>query len=106
MRRWTRPHHERAARGEKHPVLDFLFTYYSHRPARLERWHPGVGVVLAGPAARERLAWRGYAEVDGGVGVDPRVLTGAREGSARFILGLLTATASRRPRLNCFGLHE
>ena len=44
----TGPHRERARRGESHPVLDFLFTYYSHRPARLERWHPGPGIVLAG----------------------------------------------------------
>jgi hypothetical protein len=26
MRRWTGPHQERRSRGEKHPVLDFLFT--------------------------------------------------------------------------------
>ena len=25
---------------------DFLFTYYSQRPAALRRWHPGFGVVL------------------------------------------------------------
>ena len=30
---------------------DFLFSYYSHRPGRLERWHPGLGVVLAGDTA-------------------------------------------------------
>ena len=30
-----RGHLERARRGEKHPVEDFLFTYYSLRPARL-----------------------------------------------------------------------
>ena len=35
--------------------MDFLFTYYSHRPAQLRRWHPGVGLALAGEAARERL---------------------------------------------------
>ena len=31
----------------KHPVHDFLFTYYSFRPAQLRRWSPGYGVVLA-----------------------------------------------------------
>ena len=29
---WTGPHQARAARGEKHPVHDFLFTYYRFRP--------------------------------------------------------------------------
>ena len=32
VRKWTDPHQARAARGEKHPVYDFLFTYYSFRP--------------------------------------------------------------------------
>ena len=41
--RWTLPHRERRRRHEAHPVLDFLFTYYSHRPAQLEQWHPGPG---------------------------------------------------------------
>ena len=50
VRRFTGPHRERKQRGEAHPVLDFLFTYYSYRPARLEEWHPGPGVVLLGGA--------------------------------------------------------
>ncbi len=49
-------HTARARRGEKHPVEDFLFTYYSFRPAQLRRWHPGAGVALADAA--ERAAWR------------------------------------------------
>ena len=50
----TAEHRERAARGEKHPVWDFLFTYYSYAPAQLRRWHPGPGVQLA-DAGREFL---------------------------------------------------
>ena len=46
MERWTLPHRERRRRHEAHPVLDSLFTYYSHRPAQLEQWHPGPGVAL------------------------------------------------------------
>ena len=42
------PHLERRKSGEKHPVHDFLFTYYSYRPAQLRRWHPGYGVGLDG----------------------------------------------------------
>ena len=38
-------HLDRRRQGEKHPVHDFLFTYYSFRPAQLRRWTPGFGVV-------------------------------------------------------------
>src|SRR5215208_8343706 len=41
------PHLARRREGRKHPVHDFLFTYYSQRPAQLRRWHPGYGVALA-----------------------------------------------------------
>ena len=36
-------HLARRQRGVKHPVHDFLFTYYSFRPAQLRRWSPGFG---------------------------------------------------------------
>lgn len=106
MRRWTEPHRARKARGEPHPVLDFLFSYYSHRPSRLERWHPGIGVTLAGPAAREYLDHPGYTETEHGVAVDPDAFTPARRRTAEFALAVLSATAGRPARLGCFGLHE
>ena len=43
---WIQPHLARRRDGIKHPVHDFLFTYYSQRPAALRRWHPGFGVGL------------------------------------------------------------
>ncbi|WP_435155349.1 3-methyladenine DNA glycosylase [Amycolatopsis sacchari] len=104
MRRWTRPRQERRSRGEKHPVLDFLFEYYSYRPGHLERWHPGAGVVLAGG---ERFLERpGYVRVEGGVALDPAAFTEKKAQTARYFLALLEKTASRAPRLSCFGLHE
>ncbi|RCV47131.1 3-methyladenine DNA glycosylase, partial [Marinitenerispora sediminis] len=33
----TEGHLRRRERGVRHPVEDFLFEYYSHRPARLRR---------------------------------------------------------------------
>jgi hypothetical protein len=113
--RWVAPHLERRRRGRTHPVLDFLFTYYSEPPGRLRRWHPGVGVVLTGTAALERLAWPRYAEVAGadaegrrvrGVGLDlPAFLAKRGEGLA-VIADLLRATAGRPAQFGCFGLHE
>ncbi len=106
MARWVEPHQQRKAQGVKHPVLDFLFTYYSYRPTRLTRWHPGPDVVLAGPSADEYLEWSGYVSVPGGVTLDRAALTETRRASASFVVGLLRATESRAPRLGCFGLHE
>ena len=45
---WLAPHLARRRTGAAHPVEDFLFTYYSFRPAQLRRWHPGPYEVLAG----------------------------------------------------------
>ncbi|MDX3195834.1 3-methyladenine DNA glycosylase [Streptomyces sp. MN03-5084-2B] len=106
MRRWTGPHQQRRSRGEKHPVLDFLFTYYSYRPSHLERWQPGPGIALAGPAARRFLDRKGYLDSPDGVVLDPAGFGAGKVRTAEFVLGLLTATASRAPRLSCFGLHE
>ena len=41
------PYLERRRTGATHPVDDFLFSYYSFRPAQLRRWHPGYGIALA-----------------------------------------------------------
>jgi hypothetical protein len=93
-------HLDRARRGEEHPVEDFLFTYYSHRPARLRRWHPGVGTVLAGDAA-EYAALPGYVTAPDGV-----TATARRPETVEWVRGLLAATAGRPAQLGCFGLHE
>jgi hypothetical protein len=113
--RWVAPHLDRRRRGRSHPVLDFLFTYYSEPPGRLRRWHPGAGFALGGEAARDRLAWPRYAEVDGaddagrptrGVGIDLPAFLAARGEGLRRIADLLRATASRPASFGCFGLHE
>jgi hypothetical protein len=103
--RWTVPHRERRRRGEAHPVLDFLFTYYSHRPAALERWHPGPGVALRD--ADELATAPGHVRrPDGTVALDPAALPDRHRTTAAFVRRLLVATAARPPRLSCFGLHE
>jgi hypothetical protein len=104
VRQWTDPVRERRSSGTRHPVLDFLFTYYSHRPSKLRRWHPGPGVVLTGPAAREYLRWPVYREVPDGVTLGP--LPESRKETVLFVRRLLTATANRTPWFGCFGLHE
>ncbi|MCZ2859072.1 3-methyladenine DNA glycosylase [Blastococcus sp. VKM Ac-2987] len=104
---WTGPHAARRRAGVAHPVLDFLFTYYSETPGRLARWHPGVGFALAGPAARERLDWPFHtARADGAVGIDPAAFLAARGEVVARVAHLLRATAGRPAQFGCFGLHE
>jgi hypothetical protein len=95
------PHLARRGSAVKHPVHDFLFTYYSQRPAQLRRWHPGYGVALGGAA--EYAGLKGY-------GADPVSVTTEYVASQRPLLEslhrLLAATASRAPTYGCLGLHE
>lgn len=104
----TRAHRERSARGERHPVEDFLFTYYSYKPALLRRWHPGEGIELADAAESPRAAWRSYVAGD-----EPRSLivdgAGFRAEKGALIANIgriLRATAGRGGSFGCFGLHE
>ncbi|WP_404383934.1 3-methyladenine DNA glycosylase [Knoellia locipacati] len=102
----TAGHRSRRARGEAHPVEDFLFSYYSTTPAQLRRWHPGVGVRLDGAATLERAGWKHYRVVGDGVEVDVDAFLAARGRAVEFVGRLLSATAARPARLGCFGLHE
>jgi hypothetical protein len=96
-------HLARRSSGEPHPVEDFLFTYYSYRPAALRRWHPGPGVLLRGgsPLARRR----GYRTRSDGVSLDPAHVAGKLD-RVRWVRDLLAATADRTPSFGCLGLHE
>jgi hypothetical protein len=115
---WVQPHLERRRRGVAHPVHDFLFGYYSQRPAALRRWHPGYGVTLLD--APEYADVKGYARVvpqeehssGAKTGAEPVGLSvsAAHLASQRPLIEgirrLLVATASRPAALGCFGLHE
>ncbi len=77
---WVTPHLERRRQGLPHPVEDFLFTYYSQRPAALRRWHPGYGVALAGPAAEDYRGLKGYGVSTGSTDRDGSTPGPARPG--------------------------
>jgi hypothetical protein len=99
---WITPRLERRRQGQRHPVDDFLFDYYSWRPAQLARWHPGAGVLLTGDVAQFGDL-RGYQVDDDGARVDPAALPTE---VMRACLRLMEATASRPPAYACFGRHE
>jgi hypothetical protein len=102
----TTGHLRRREGGRRHPVEDFLFTYYSHRPAQLRRWHPGPGVVLEGAAGLPRASWRFYRAEGDGVVLDTDAFLGSRGETVDFVSRLVRATAARQAQFGCFGLHE
>ncbi len=119
VRRYADPYLARRSAGRKHPVEDFLFTYYTQKPGQLLRWHPGAGVVLSGPGTAERAAWKYYRAADDGelaaaglrpgaaaVTVDVGAFLRERREALQFAGIILAGTAARPAQFGCFGLHE
>lgn len=119
VRHYADPYLARRSAGHKHPVEDFLFTYYTQKPGQLMRWHPGAGTFLTGPAAADRLTWKYYRAVtarektDAGLPADSTAVTvdtaaflSARQEAVTFAQIILTRTAARPAQFGCFGLHE
>jgi len=93
----------RRSRGEKHPVSDFLFEYYSHRPARLLEWQPGAFIGLENAVDDFREGYRS----DGNVTRLDLVSECERRRSAlEFVRRLQEAIVSRPRSFACYGLHE
>ncbi|WP_370872267.1 3-methyladenine DNA glycosylase [Arthrobacter bambusae] len=119
VERYAKPYLARRSAGEKHPVEDFLFTYYTQKPGQLLRWHPGDGGVLSGPKAAERAGWKYYRVLDDGalaaaglpagtvaVTFDRSRFVADRTEAIRFAGIILAGTVARPAQFGCFGLHE
>ncbi len=102
----TQCHRARREDGRKHPVEDFLFTYYSHKPSALRRWHPGPGVVLQDAGSEARAGSRFYRTVGVDLTLDVDAFVEARRPTISFVRELLTRTLDRPAHLGCLGLHE
>lgn len=107
----TAGHRARRSRGERHPVWDFMFSYYPVTPGKLRRWNPGAGVTLVaddgevpgqGSTLHETVAPDGRRLWS----LDTAALGARRAESFRYIHRLLSATAGRDARFSCFGMHE
>jgi len=89
----------RRALGEKHPVWDFLFTYYSFSPGKLMTWCPAMeesqhSVQRDADPSFETTTWEWPA-------LPERI---RRE--AAWIAQLCENIVGRPPRFACHGLHE
>ncbi|MBX9579981.1 MAG: 3-methyladenine DNA glycosylase [Gemmataceae bacterium] len=105
MRPWADDRTRRTSRQEKHPVHDFLFEYYSFRPAHLLRWTPGAEVVLEG-ATPDELGWAGFEPASGGLVLPAVAFPRQRVGYLRWAVDYLDAVGGREPSFGCLGLHE
>jgi len=117
--RYADPYLARRSAGQKHPVEDFLFTYYTQKPGQLKRWHPGAGTVLTGGVAAVRAGWKHYRTLDDGelaalglaagstaVTFDRAAFLADRKEAVTFAGIILRGTAARPAQFGCFGLHE
>jgi hypothetical protein len=102
---WISPYLERKSRRATHPVHDFLFQYYSFRPAQLARWSPGPSVVLEADRA-EDLPGSAQSWEPAGVGWRLVPFPEARREYLTWTANFLEATATRERNFYCFGLHE
>lgn len=123
--RYALPFARRRERGEKHPVEDFLFTYYTLKPGQFMRWHPGAGTILLDAA--DRAGWKFYrpateaelveagveanrarqqGESRGAYLVDTAAFDEKRASAVDFTRIILGNTAAKPGFFGCFGLHE
>jgi hypothetical protein len=95
------PHAEaflaRRARGEKHPVWDFLFTYYSFSPGKLMTWMPSLREIThhASRITPNAANASHYPK-----------LTQRVQREANWIAQLCANMLGRPARFMCHGLHE
>jgi hypothetical protein len=97
-------HRKRRFIGDKHPVWDFFFEYYSFKTSHLLRWTPNLGEILEN--GEEFLELKGFSAVEGGVALEVSQFPRHRIASLRDALNILISTSQRPATHGCFGLHE
>jgi hypothetical protein len=101
---------QRRSREEKHPVHDFLFTYYNFSPAKLKQWLPPQGVTLeiAAPDLIEMPWLLKVPAIHTGdqFQLDVKAIKPHVKDLARWITTLCDNIQTRAPRFRCYGLHE
>ncbi len=101
---------DRRSRGTRHPVHDFLFTYYSFSPAKLKQWQPPLGVAIAVDSADlETFPWLQsprFLQENGTLRLDAQRFGSRERELAQWVALLCQRILSRAGRFSCFGLHE
>jgi hypothetical protein len=93
-------------RGFRHPVYDFLFTYYSFSRGQLLRWSPGTGILLEAKC-RDEIPWDAYfSQKNNYWHIDPVSFPEHRLPYLAWAIRYLQGIQNRSPAFHCFGLHE
>lgn len=104
--RWADDRVSRATVGIPDPVYDFLFTYYSFRPAYLKRWSPGPDIELQ-DAEPADLDWpNDFQRTPAGWMLPAVAFPEHRVPYLNWAITYLEQTTDRLPTFFCFGLHE
>lgn len=100
----------RRSRQEKHPVHDFLFTYYNFSPAKLKQWLPPLDTALEVTETdlidMPWLTGDRFLREENRIWLDESKLGSHTRDLARWIATLCEQVLARAPRFRCFGLHE
>ena len=104
---WT----ARRGRAQKHPVEDFLFTYYSFPPARLKQWLPPLGTrIELHPSDLQtfpHLETQPHLLIDDhSAALNPAALPEKTRQLAAWVASLCQRILDRPAHYRCFGLHE
>jgi len=101
---------KRRSVGDKHPVHDFLFTYYSFSPQKLKQWVPSFEYELEIPTnINENYPWLNeyWFLINGDVlSLNKERIQGQTRSLIQFIINLCENILQKAPRFGCFGLHE
>lgn len=99
---------KRRALGQKHPVHDFLFTYYSFSPTKLKQWTPSFEEALNVKKTEKQPCVSEYwfHLQNKTLRLNPQRLHGQVLALLKFIEELCNAILERAPRFGCYGMHE
>jgi len=108
---WADHFIKRRDRRQKHPVEDFLFTYYNFPPGKLKLWFPSLGTRIEvteqdlqnHPHLAKHPAMRNDP---GSAQLDLEALPAKTRKLASWVADLCQRVLERPPRFRCFGLHE
>jgi hypothetical protein len=110
VKSWADAFLDRRSRGLKHPVEDFLFTYYPFSPNKLKRWLPALGESIQVSsdllALRPELCGKECAVSDSVMSLDPSSIPDSTLRVARLVQQLCVGIQSRPGRFRCYGMHE
>lgn len=95
---------ENRARQQRHPVIDFLFEYYTFRPKKLLTYNPGIFTKMSPDWSPTDHRYK--QDFHGNWSLDPNDFPENRIKLTNWILVLQNSIANKPAAYGCFGLHE